>query len=370
MSKTIAEIPFTEIVERVSQLLGIREDVEKKVRGVVNDVYLSDIVRKEDWSFLIATSSITFIERFNTGNATINTGGSTITFSSDVTIDSAMVGRKIKFNENDYVYDIVGMSGTTGAVIGPTLSGTRNILAGAYNIFQPTYPLNADFDRFPKNGGLHHFSGGKKVVIPEKAYQDYIEDYSPTPSEIQESCRVLGTDTAGNRLVEVTPPPQSAISTEYDYLRRIPPMRETTAGLIGNIDADGTAVRGDSNTKFAEATTGDYIRIDALGTGADSEWYPILAINGTGITLRTAFANTGVTSAGYTIASAPRIPTMLHTGILYGTIVTLAAGQNDPMVTGYKNEYAIILSDAKRIYKTRIYSKELGTVAEDYLYRR
>lgn len=370
MSKTIPEIPFTEIVERASQLLGIREDVEKKVRGTINDVYLSDIVRKEDWSFLLATSSVTFIERYNTGNATINTGGSTVTFSSDVTIDSAMAGRKIKFYDNDYVYDVVSMSGSTGIVIGPTLSGTKNISAGAYDIFQPVYALNSDFERFPKNGGLHYFSGGRKTIIQEKSYQDYIDDYSPTPSEIQESCRVMGTDTAGNRLCEVTPPPLSTISAEYDYLRRIPPMRETTAGLVGNIDANGTTVRGDSNTQFAEATTGDFFRVDALGTGSDSEWYRIISITGTALTLQTAFANTAVTSANYTIASAPRIPTMLHTGILYGAIVQLAAGQNDPMVAGYKTEYAIILSDAKRLYKTRIYSKEISNISEDYLYRR
>lgn len=370
MSKNQADIPFTELVERISQLLGIREDVEKKVRGVVNDVYLSDIPRKEDWSFLIATSSITFVSRYNTGNASINTGNSTVSFSSDVTIDSAMVGRKIKFYDNDYVYDIVSMSSTTGVVIGPTLSGDRNISAGAYDIFQPVYRLNSDFDRFPKNGGLHYFSGGRKVVIPEKSYQDHISDFTPTPSDIQEYCRVLGTDTAGNRLVEVNAPPLTARSVEYDYIFRLTPMRETTAGLIGNIDAQGTTVRGDSNTRFSQANTGDYFRVDALGTGADSEWYRIIALNGTSLTLATAFANTGVTSANYTIASAPRMPTMLHNGIMYGAITVLAGGQNDPMVTGYKNEYSIVLSDAKRIYKTRIYSKEVENISEDYLYRR
>ena len=370
MSKNQADMPFTEIVERASQLSGIREDVEKKVRGIVNDIYVNDIPRKEDWSFLLATSSITLVERYNTGNATINTGGSIITFSSDVTIDSAMVGRKIQFTDNAYIYDIVAMSSTTGAVIGPTLSGTQNISAGSYTIFQPIYALNADFDRFLKNGGLHIFQGGKKTVIPEIAYQSYLEEYSPSVSETQSYCRVIGIDTAGRRLVEVIPPPQSAISLEYDYLKRLTPMRETTAGQIASVAASGTTVTGNANTLFSEATTADYLRIDAFGTGADSEWYPILAINGTALTLRTAFGNSGATNADYTIASLPKMPTMFHTALMYGGIVQLAAGQNDPMVTGYKQEYANILSDGKRIYKTRIYSKEVGTIAEDFLYRR
>ena len=370
MSKNVSDIPFTELVERSSQLAAIREDVEKKVRGIVNDIYLNDIPRKEDWSFLLATSSITFTQEYSTGNATINTGGATVTFSSDVAIDSAMIGRKIKFSSNDYGYTITAMSGTTGAVIGPTLSGTVNISAGAYNIFQPVYSLNGDFDRFLKNGGLHYFSGWRKVSIPETAYQDYIDNFSSDTTETQAHCRVVGVDTAGNRLVEVIPPPKSTISTEYDYIRRLSPMRETTAGLIANIDSSGTAVRGNASTLFAEATTGDYFRIDAFGTGADSEWYPILAISGTGITLRTAFGNSGATNASYTIASNPRMPTMLHTAILYGAMIQLTASQNDPMAPGYKQEYSSILSDGKRIYKTRIYSKEMKTIAEDYLYRR
>ena len=370
MSKNQSDIPFTELVERASQLAAIREDVEKKVRGIVNDIYVNDIPRKEDWSFLLATSSITFTQEYTTGNATINTGGTTITFSSDVTIDSTMTGRKIKFSSNDYVYTIISMSGTTGAVIGPTLSGTVNISAGAYSIFQPVYALNSDFDRFLKNGGLHYFSGGRKVAIPETAYQDYIDNFSSDTTETQAYCRVVGVDTAGNRLVEVIPPPKSAISTEYDYIHRLRPLRETTAGLIANIGAGGTSVTGNATTLFAEANTGDYFRIDAFGTGADSEWYPILAISGTGITLRTAFGNSGATNASYTIASNPRMPTMLHTAIMYGAMIQLTASQNDPMAPGYKNEYASILSDGKRLYKTRTYSKEVKTIAEDYLYRR
>ena len=370
MSKNTSDIPFTEIVERASQLAAIREDVEKKVRGIVNDIYLNDIPRKEDWSFLIATSSITFTQEYTTGNATINTGGATVTFSSDVTIDSTMVGRKIKFSSNDYIYTIMSMSGNTGAVIGPTLSGTVNISAGGYSIFQPVYSLNADFDRFLKNGGLHYFSGGRKVAIPESSYQDYISDFSSDTTETQASCRVVGIDTAGNRLVEVIPPPKSAISTEYDYISRLRPLRETTAGLIANIGASGTAVTGNASTLFAEATTGDWFRIDAFGTGADSEWHQILAISGTGITLRSAFGNSGATNATYTISSHPRMPTMLHTAILYGAMIQLTASQNDPMAPGYKQEYASILSDGKRLYKTRTYSKEIKTIAEDYLYRR
>ena len=372
MSKNIVELPFTEIVERTSELLRLREDVEKKIRGVVNDVYCRDIPKKEDWSFLVATSSITFVAAYGSGNATIQPGSSTVTFSSLFVADSAMRGRKISFSGNSYIYDVVSLSSSTGVVIGPPLSGTQSVTAQNYNIFQPVYSLNLDFDRFPKNGGLHIYEGGKKKIISEKAYQSYTEDYIPTPSDNIDSCRLLGVDTAGRTLLEVQPPPKNALSSEYDYLRRLDPLRETTAGVVGTVSAAGTTVTGSAGTtRFTEARTGDWFRVDAFGTGNDSEWYRILAIaNDSSITLATAFGLSGATSAAYTICSSPKMPTLLHPGILYGTIMQLAADQNDPLVLAYKSEYASILSDAKRIYKTRIYSPEIPTIAEDYHYRR
>lgn len=371
MAKNVDVIPFTEIVERAAEIARIREDVSKKIRGIVNDVYVRDITRKEDWSFLIARSTLTFFSEYVTGTVSANTAGTALTFSSDVAIDSSMVGRQIKINQNDYVYSFAGMNGTTGGTISPPLSGTQNITSQTYSIFQPVYPLAADFDRFPKNGGLHTFFGGKKNVIPEKGYDYYLENYSPTTSDNPQLCRLVGTDTANRRLLEINPPPKSALSAEYDYLKTLRPMRETTAGMIGSISASGTAVTGDNNTHFTEANTGDYLRIDAFGTGADSEWYRIIAISGnSGLTLATAFGLSAATSANYTICSAPDIPTMIHPAILYGTITQLVTDQDDPMAPGYKQEYANVLSDGKRIYKTRFYREDIDSVATDYNYRR
>lgn len=369
MAKNITDLPFTEIVERSMELARLREDVEKKVRGIVNDIYVRDIPQKEDWSFLIANTAITFIAQSAVGNATINTGGSTVTFDSTVTIDSAMNGRKIKFANNDYIYDF-SMAGTTAGTIRPTLSGTQNISAGAYAIFQPIYSLPYDFDRFPKNGGLIRFSGGQKEQIPEKGYDYYIQNYSPTPSENQSFCRLLGINTAGNQTFEVVPPPKSAISAQADYLKKLQPLSETTAGLIGTINAGSTQVIGDSNTQFTLARTGDYFRIDNFGTGADSEWYRIIAIQSrSNLTLATAFGLSGATSANYTICSAVDLPTMMQPAVLYGTITHITADQDDPMVQVYAQKYATVLTDGKRVYKTRIYSPEIPTIAEEYRYR-
>ena len=372
MSKNQTEIPFTEMVERVSEILRLREDVEKKIRGVINDIYVRDISKKEDWSFLISTSSMTFVAAYGSGNATIQPGSATITFSSEVVITSAMIGRKIKLQNNAYLYNIVSMSGTTGAVIGPTLSGTESVTNQSYEILQPVYPLNLDFDRFPKNGGLHIFQGGLKKIVPEKAYGESISNFQSVSNDNTEGCRILGMDTAGRTLVEVSPPPKNAISAEYDYLRRILPLREETSGVIDTVSAAGTTVTGSAGTtRFTTARTGDFFRVDNFGTGNDSEWYRIIAIaNDSSLTLSTAFGTSGATSAAYTICPAPQFPTMMHPAVLYGAIVQLAADQNDSYVMGYKQEYANILTDSKRLYKTRIYNPEIETIAEDFNFRR
>jgi hypothetical protein len=371
MAKNITEIPFTEIVERVQELARERPNNQSKIRGIVNDVYTREIPRKEDWAFFLVSSVITLVEQYATGTVSANTGDTVVTFSSDVTISSSMVGRMLKITGNDYLYRVQAMSGTTGATITPPISGNQNVTAASYTIAQHCYSLAADFDRFPKNGGLINYLGGTEKVIPEKPYQEWADEANFTPANDPRFCRLKGTDTAGNTILETNPPSKIAKSVRYDYFIRPKPMRETSAGLIGSVSASGTSVTGDTNTRFTEATTGDYFRINNFGTGSDSEWYRIIAISGnSGLTLQTAFGLSGATSAGYIICSTPQMPSKMHPGILYGSLLQLAADQDDPMVTSYNLKYAEVLSDGKRTYKTRNYQQDIHSIGEDYFYRR
>lgn len=369
MSKNISELPFTEIVERAIELGRVREEVRGKVRGIVNDIYVRDIPQKEDWSFLVGRSTITLDAEYNTGSVSATTGGTTATFSSSVTMESGFTGRRLKVSGNDYVYDVT-FQHTTAMTITPPFSGTANATSQSYSLFRTSYPLASDFDRFPKNGGLHQFLSGSKKVIPEKGYDYYTSNFSSTPTDNPDFCIMFGTDTANNRLLEIVPPGKNAISLEYDYIKKLNPLRETTAGLIGSVGASGTSVVGDANTLFTEARTGDYFRINAFGQGANSEWYRIISItNRSTLTLATAFGLTGATSAGYTITSAPQIPSSIQPALLYGTIAQVNADQDDPMAQAYSQKYAQVLSDGKRVYKTRMYQQDISTIAEDYRYR-
>ena len=370
MSKNQDVIPFTELVERTSEIARERADVQPKLRGYVNDVYTREIGRKWDWNFLLVGSTITTRPSYSTGTVSANTGGTVATFSSDVVLDATYTGSQLRITGNDVVYDCTYVS-PTSLSIQPPISGNQNSTNSGYNLFFPFYALPSNFDRFPKNGGFANWLGGNQKVIQETPFQEWGTNYSSNPSDTPERIRIIGTDTAGNQVLEINPPPKTAKSYLNNYFQTLAPMRETTAGLIGNITSGGTNVIGDTNCRFLEATTGDYLRIDALGKGNDSSWYRIISIqNNSALTLQTAFATTGITSANYVISTAPQMPVKLHIGILYGSILMCATDQDDPLFQGYNLKLAEVMSDGKRLYVTRVYNQNIDTLATDWMYRR
>lgn len=375
MSKTTIEVPYTELVERVMSIGRVNVNAIEKVRGIVQDIYLRDIPTKHDWQFLFASSSITTVGEFSTGNASVDTGNNIVSFSSDAVMIDSMNGRKIRFSGNEVVYDVTSFMTVNSLQISPSFQGNSNISNGSYSIFQPVYPLAGDFDRFPKDGGVYKWSGGAKEILPEEPYQEYAENYrgnASTPDKI----RIVGVDTAGNTLIEFSPAPKDARVYSYDYYQRLTPMVETSTNLVRGVSSKSVVVALIGTTQYAEIQTDgkviNYFRVDALGKGQDSQWYPILSYQGNSThTLRTVFASSAITSsANYTISSTPKMPVMLHPAILYGSLAHVLAEQNDPNAVIYLTRYAQVLSDAKRIYVTRTYSQDIHGVQEDWDYRR
>ena len=371
MAKNISEIPVTEIVERVKSLGRAGRNTDSKIRGVAQDVYLREIPSKFDWNFLLVSSGLTTIAQYNNGTASINTGATAVTFSSAVVITASMVGRKFNISGDSVIYEITSMSSTTSCTITPPYQATQNASNQSYSIFQPNYALARDFERFPKPGGIYRQSGSEKKVLEEYQYRPYLDNYRNTPTT-PEKCRLVSQDTAGNQIVELIPAPSVAENMGYDYFKQLRPLAETTAGTISSIQANATTIFGNTNTRFTEATTGDWFRVDALGTGADSQWYRILAIsNDSSLTLATAFANTAITSsASYTIARAPEMPARMHIAVVYGALRSLELDQTDENYIFYHTQYAQVMSDSKRIYVSRPYNQEVTGIHEDYLYRR
>lgn len=368
MSKNISDLPYTEIVERGMNLGRLPGNATQKFRGVVQDVYVREITTKFDWNFLMAESSITTTAEYKQGSITINTGATAATFSSDVVLDASFTGRRIKIFGNDVVYGL-SFTNTTAATLAPSFQSIANISAGAYSIFQPYYALATDFDRFLTDGGVDKWIGGKRDVIKDTQYSEFRDKLTSTTS-IPEALRLFSVDTAGNQVIEFTPPPKDARNYAYTYIRKLAPLRDSTAGTV-TISAATRTVTGDTNCRFTEMNTGAWFRIDNFGTAQDSSWYRVIAIaHDSSLTLATTFANSGATTAAYTISSAPEMPSRMHPAVLFGAIRNALLDQSDENALVYNMKMAEVLSDGKRIYVSRPYSQDVHTIAEDFNYRR
>lgn len=374
MARNIPEIPYTELIERTQKLARVGDNTLEKIRGVLQDIYIREIPAKFDWNFLMVSSSFTTVDEYHTNSVSMNTGDTTVQGVAGEAWTSAMVGRKFKPSGNDQAYDVTAFTNASTLTITPALQGPMNLSGAAYSIYQPTYTLSADFDRFPKPGGVYRWSGGKKQVLPEDSYARYVDEDFQTTATTPQKTRLFGTDTLGTQQVELVPAPRYARNYGYDYYRKLSPLYETTAGTLSSIAANATTVFGNTNTRFMEIRTdGTYwFRVDALGKGQDSLWYKIVSVqNDSQLTLATVFANSAITnSANYTISRSPEMPARLHHAVLYGGLRALTTDQNDPNMMFYQNMYAQAMSDAKKIFVSRPYSQDITGVFEDYRYRR
>jgi len=375
MAKNTSEIPYTELVERCRKLARVGNNTVEKIRGVVQDIVTREIPSKFDWNFLLVSSSFTTLAQYSQGSVTINTGDTAAIFQSPASFDSTFSSRQIKFSANDQVYTITAYNNATSLTISPAFQGVSNVANGSYVIFQSVYPISRDFDRFPKNGGVYQWIGGKKRTLEEQPYRLYNDYTTFSPVSNSDKMRLVEVDTAGNTRVEIIPPPSISVNYGYDYFRQPYPMTETTAGTVSAVNAKGTTVTGNTNTRFLEAYMNDssnlWFRVDLFGTGADSEWYRILSIqHDSSLTLATAFANTSLAgSLNYTISSSPDMPSRLHMAAIYGTLRSLELDQNDQNYIFYHTQYAQALSDSKRIYMSRPYAVEVQGIQQEYTYR-
>lgn len=370
MGKLTAAIPFTELVERAALLARTTEETSRaRVRGAINDYYARVLPGREDWTFLISNSSITTDPQYNTGTVSVNTQDTVVTFSTDASVTTAMTGRKIKFNSNSNIYDFTRTNGT-GGTISPPLSGNTNVVSDGYVIFQPVYSLPGDFDRFPKNGGLQLVQGGRITILKEYRTQDYYRNYASQPG-VPGNCRLVEAGTDGTQKVELIPPPKDSMVIPFEYLRTLDPLTQTSAGFIDISSASLTVTGSGGTTRFTEAQTGWYVRVNAFGDGEDSEWGRIISIaNNSSATLQVAWGLSGATTAGYIISSVPQMPSKMHLAILYGGAKMLLSDQDDPQFQYLDRLERELMTEARKQYKTRIYDQEIDSIATDWNYRR
>ena len=353
-------ICFSELCEKAMSLS--RDDTSSsrdKFKGLINRAYTQEIQRKEDWSFLKASSSIACTAKYDTGTLSATAGSASIT-GSGTTWVTGMTGRKIKITGNENIYTFTYASATTGT-ISPVFSGADDASGAGYVIYDDDYALASDFDRFLQNGSLFKYRSGKPYSLDDYTSNDRLwrDEFTYSPSDETRRFRVMGFDSSMYRVAQVNPPPNTAIALQYDYIKALLPMTEYRTGTITTLTNGLKAVTGSSDTDFdGYATSGYtyYFRIDRDGVGDSSMWYKITSFDSdTGITLASAYQGVAISSGieEYTISMIPLMPYAFHDWLLYLACIHAAVDQNDPILQGWIAEARLIENECKKLYKNR-----------------
>jgi len=363
MSNIARVIPFSEVVEKAMTLArdntaGSRD----KFKGLINRAYTQVIPRKEDWSPLIASSSISCSAKYITGTVAITAGSTAIT-GTGTTWVTGMTGRKIKINGNDNVYTFTWTAATTGT-ISPALSGANNISGAGYTLYDDDYSMASDFDRLLSGGSLYRYRSGRPFVIPEVSERTWRDEFVNGTSDETMRCRLRGFDTSLNRVVEVNPAPNTAISLQYDYIKFLSPMTEYNTGYITTLANGAAAVTGSGTDFDGYGSTSSiyYLRIDRDGIGDSSVWYKVSSFDSdTGITLASNYNGTSIASATetYTISMIPLLPYNFHDWMIYSAAIESAVDSEDPAVQGWMAISAQIESECKKLWKNRNPNKDI-----------
>lgn len=136
--------------------LNIAENIESMSlvtgqRSLVNDsiqIALNRISQAHDWPYYMKEGVINTVAPYETGTVTVSNGSTTVT-GSGTTFTSAMVGRKIRINNEPAYYRIASFSSTTSISLETPYQGSLTS-GNTYIIYKDTYRLNADVDKTKK----------------------------------------------------------------------------------------------------------------------------------------------------------------------------------------------------------------------------
>ena len=308
----IAHKPFTAIVEEV--MLEVRENsteaaVERKYQRRVNDIYARELSQK-DFDFLKTSNSITVGAAYSTGTISGSSGSTSVT-GSGTTWTNTHTGYKLKISGNDEIYTFTYASGTTGTVT-PAL--TADISADSYIMFQDTYSLASDFDRFAIPPGMFYDYGGSRVSISPQFPKDWYQTWTTNSTNLPTHYRLFGRSSSTLYWqVQVTPPITAAKKLSYEYYPLLTEMTEYITGTCATTAGDAT-ITGTSTDFVNNVSAGDAFRMDS----APNDWYIVSSVtDATHLELSAAYPVTKTTAA-YTICKIPQMPVSLHLAIFYG----------------------------------------------------
>lgn len=367
---TTGIIPFTELFERLMTLSKLDSfNNEDFVKGLVNDAYTRSLPNLTDWNPIIKDSFLSMSSSYNTGTVACSAAGTTVT-GSGTAWTAAMTyasGWRIKFASLNNVYEFT-RTGPSSATINPPLEGDVNLTAQGYVIFRDEYSLPSDFDRFLRNGSIYVTQGGRLYnTIMELPRDSFRAQFYPDPQDPIFRAMLTRTDSSGNRMVRLNPPPKSTKVYPIDYIPKIPSMSEYTTGTV-TVNTGSPTVTGVGTLFTSNTVAGSYFRIDSDGQGDSSMWYPILSVDGnTQLTLSSNY--TGAINAGaeFSVSTAPSMfPPEFHEFILYEAVSVGVASNGDTATEIAIAKRSEVLARLMKNYKSRRTNQQFGVDDDGY----
>lgn len=336
MTDRLLALPFTRGYEDVALLMREQSDeaeVRQRYRRRFNQYYQFDMANYFEWDFLRREGTASLVGIYDTGTVDINVGATTVT-GTGTTFTSAMVGRKIKFDDNDEIYTIDAFNSATSIDITPALYGGSNIDDGSFQIYQDVYALADDYGAMTVEPGMYQsVSGGTQNLIWLDE-EEWNERFTTTPSDFATYWREFpGKTSLGKYQFQINPVPQNDRIARYEYFKLLDELREFTTGTVTTTLNSTTAT---TNADYsASISAGQFFRVDST-----NEWRKISSVSGTTITLENSYPAT-TSAAAYTVCDALDIPERHHMAVIYGCCMAIEIEQGGTGAhwgTLYQNE--------------------------------
>lgn len=129
----------------------LRADVMREVRGQASVLEVAQAIQDAlnaidamtNWEFLLTTSLLQIEPPYSTGTVACSAASTSVTLSSG-SWDAVWRYREIQFSSRSLPYPISSFGSPTTATLSSPLSGSTNITADTYKIYQARYALPSD----------------------------------------------------------------------------------------------------------------------------------------------------------------------------------------------------------------------------------
>lgn len=207
---------FDDLKTRVANETGMDLTTDGSIVGAwVNSAY-KHICGILNWPWLMTNGTIQTVADITTGTVSINSGSTTLTFSSAPSVSVANQ-YMIQFTatSDDWYYISSHTAASTTAVLSVPFVGSSSISGASYILRKVLYSLPSDLDRVVDI--RQAVTDQKLGSIDIRMFDGYLPDPTATSDPLYYS--VIGLDSSKQWQITVYPIPSSIINLQLRYLK-------------------------------------------------------------------------------------------------------------------------------------------------------